>query len=70
MPESKNIDFASINTENTGFNFMSLPQNVGQNGNKRTANKSFENETMFKYFGAPATNQNYIHDEVKIKLNS
>jgi hypothetical protein len=68
--ESKNIDYASINTENTGCKFMSLRQNVGQNGNKRAANKSLQNVTTFTYFGTPATNQNYIYDETKINLNS
>jgi hypothetical protein len=34
MTDSKNIDLASINAENTGYKFMSLAQNVGQNYSK------------------------------------
>lgn len=34
------------------------------------ADKSYENVTNFRYSGKMATNQNYIHDEVKSKLNS
>jgi len=37
-------------------------QNAGQNHNKKTANKLFENVT--NYLGTTATNQNYILDKV------
>jgi hypothetical protein len=49
---------------------MSLHPNSGQNQNMRTANKSSENVAKFKYLGTTLTNQNDIHDEVKIRLNS
>jgi hypothetical protein len=44
-------------------------QTVGQNHNIKVANKSLKNVTNFKYLGAVTTNQNYIHEEIKIILN-
>jgi hypothetical protein len=49
---------------------MSRDQNEGQNGNIRVGNKSFETVEQFKYLGTTLTNQNYIHEEIKIKLKS
>jgi hypothetical protein len=44
--------------------------NSGQNQNIRIANESFENVPKFKYLGMTLTNQNDIHDEIKVRLNS
>jgi hypothetical protein len=44
--------------------------NSGQHQNIRTANESFQNVAKFKYLGTKLTNQNDIHDEIKIRLNS
>jgi hypothetical protein len=47
---------------------MSHPKS-GQDQNIRTVNESFENVAKFKHVGTTLTNQNYIHDEIKTRLN-
>jgi hypothetical protein len=59
-----------INTEKIKFMIMSLYPNSGQNHNIRIANESFEKVAKFKYLGMTLTNQDDIHDEMKIRLNS
>jgi hypothetical protein len=59
-----------INAEKTKYMIMSRYPNSGQNQNIRTANESFEKVEKFKYLGTTLTNQNYIHDEIKSRLNS
>jgi hypothetical protein len=43
--------------------------NSGQNQNIWMTNESFESVEKFKYMGKTQTNQNDIHDEIKIRLN-
>jgi hypothetical protein len=59
-----------INAEKTKYMIMSRYPNSGQNQNIRIGNESFENVAKFKYMGTTLTNQNYIHDEIKSRLNS
>jgi hypothetical protein len=48
---------------------MSHHPNSGQNRNIRIVNESFENVAKFIYLRMTLTNQNYIHDEIKSRLN-
>jgi hypothetical protein len=63
-------DGAEINAEKSKYMNMSSHPNSGQYQNKRTANEQFENVAKFKYLGTALTKQNYIHDEIKSRLNS
>jgi hypothetical protein len=58
------------NAEKTKYMVMSLDQNAGQNGYIQIGNKSFETVKQFKYLGTTLTNQNFIHEEIKRKLES
>jgi hypothetical protein len=49
---------------------LSHHQNVGQNREIKIANRSFENVSQFKYLGTTVTNQNFIQEETKKRLNS
>jgi hypothetical protein len=45
---------------------LSRHQNVGQNRDIKTANKSFENvASELKYLGTKVTDQNLIYEEIK-----
>jgi hypothetical protein len=45
-------------------------QNVGQNYNIMIANKFFENMAKLKNLETTITNQYYIHEKIKSRLNS
>jgi hypothetical protein len=59
-----------INVEKTKYMIMSRHPISGQNQNIRITYKSFENVEKFKYLRTTLTNQNYIRDEIKSRLNS
>jgi hypothetical protein len=66
---SKEVDL-EINIDKTKYMLLSRHQNVGQNRDIRRANRKFENVSQFKYLGTTVTNQNFIQEEIKRRLNS
>jgi hypothetical protein len=46
----------------------SRDQNAKQNHNIKMDNKTFESVEQFKYLGTNLTNQNYIQEELKSRL--
>jgi hypothetical protein len=49
---------------------LSRHQNAGQNHDTKTANRSFENVAQSRYLGTTVTNQNFVQEEIKRRLNS
>ena len=47
---------------------MSGDQNAGQRYNKKTDHSSYEKVEGFKYVGTTILNQNFIHEEIKKKI--
>jgi hypothetical protein len=45
-------------------------QNADLNQGIKTANRSFENVSQFKYLGTTVTNQKLIQEEIRRRLNS
>jgi hypothetical protein len=59
-----------VNVEKTKYMLVSREQNAGQNREIKIGNRSFENESQYKYLGTTVTNQNLIQEEIKRRLNS
>jgi hypothetical protein len=59
-----------INVEKTKYMLLYRHQNVGQNQDIKSANRSFGNVSQSKYLRATVTNQNLIQEEIKRRLNS
>jgi hypothetical protein len=59
-----------VNTEKTKYMLLSRHQNAGQNHDIKIGNRSFRNETQFKYLETLVTNQILIEEEIKRRLNS
>ena len=49
---------------------MSRDRNAGQSHSMKTDNSSFERVEQFKYLGTTLTNQNFIQEEIKSRLQS
>jgi len=58
-----------VNTEKTKYMLISRQQNVAQNYNLLLTNESFEKMSVFKYLGVAVTIQNFIHKEIKNRVN-
>jgi hypothetical protein len=59
-----------VNPEKTKYMLMSRSQKIGQKHSINVANRSFEDVEKFKYLGTTLTDQNYMHEEIKRRLNS
>jgi hypothetical protein len=59
-----------VNPEKTIYMLMSRSQKIGQKRSIKIANRSFEAVAKFKYLGTTLTDQNYMHEEIKSRLNS
>jgi hypothetical protein len=66
---NKIYEYLEVNAEKTEYILMSPRQKAGQNHDINLANGYFENVAEFRYLGMKVTNQNFIQEEVKRKLN-
>jgi hypothetical protein len=58
-----------VNQEKTKYMLMSRSQKAGQKHSTKVVNRSFEDVAKFKYLGTELTDQNYMHEEIKSRLN-
>jgi hypothetical protein len=68
LDASKEVSL-EVNLEKTKCMLMSCYQKVGQNHSIKVATRSFEDLTKLKYLGTTLTDQNYVHKEIKSRLN-
>jgi hypothetical protein len=59
-----------VNLEKTKYMLMSCSQKTGQKYSIKIANRSFEDVAKFRYLGTTLTDQNYMHEGNKSRLNS
>jgi hypothetical protein len=59
-----------VNPEKTKYMLMSRSQKIGQKYSIKIANRSFEDVAKFKYLGKTLTDQNWMHEEIKSRINS
>jgi hypothetical protein len=59
-----------VNTDKTKYMLMSRSQKIGQKHSIKIAIRSFEDVVKLKYLGTTPTDQNYLHEEIKSRLNS
>jgi sorting nexin-29 len=58
-----------VNPEKTKYMLMSHSQKIGQKHSIKKVSRSFEAVAKFKYLGKTLTDQNYMHEEIKSRLN-
>jgi hypothetical protein len=49
---------------------MSCSQKIGRKHSVKIVKRSFDDVAKFKYLGTTLTDQNYMHEEIKSRLNS
>jgi len=59
-----------VNADITKYMVTSGDQNAGRSHSMKIDNGPFERVEQFKYLGTTLTNQNYIQEETKSRLNS
>jgi outer membrane lipopolysaccharide assembly protein LptE/RlpB len=59
-----------VTANKTKYMLLTRHQNVGQNRDIKIANSCFDNVVQFKDLGTAVTNQHFIHEEIKRRLNS
>jgi len=59
-----------VSNDKTKYMVMSRDKNAGRIHSVRTDNSTFESVEEFKYLGTNLTNQNYVTEEIKIRLGS
>jgi hypothetical protein len=59
-----------VNAEKTKDMLLSRHQNARKIHNIKIVNWCFENGVKFRYFGMTVMNQNFIHEDIKSRLNS
>jgi hypothetical protein len=59
-----------VNPEKTKYMLMSHSQKIGQKCSINIVNWSFEDVAEFIYLGTTRRDQNYMHKEIKSRLNS
>jgi hypothetical protein len=59
-----------VNPDKTKYMLMSRSQKTGQKHSIKVANRCFEYVGQFKYLGTTLTEQNYMHEEIKRRINS
>jgi hypothetical protein len=59
-----------VNVEKTKYMSVSHHQKAGQAQDIQIGNRSSENVSQIKYLGMTVTNQNFIQEEIKRRLNS
>jgi hypothetical protein len=69
LEASKDVGL-EVTPEKTKYMLMSRGQKIGQKHSIKIANRSFEDVAKFKHLGTTLTDQNYMHEEIKSKLNS
>jgi hypothetical protein len=58
-----------VNAEKLKYIIMSRCLNAGQKLSIKMANRSFEDGANFKYLGTSLRDQNYMHEQIKSRLN-